>query len=119
MPPGPPKCPDCRLLAHHNRHNSWQTGRAMLIERWERFRGVDRWPEVLAVITDKKSSYMPSRVGASRFLTWVTVEYRGSDGALRSKTIRYWMTRCSFGVGDQLYVRCSPTDPSQIYFRES
>jgi len=91
----------------------------MLIERWERFRGVDRWPEVLAVITDKKSSYMPSRVGASRFLTWVTVEYRGSDGALRSKTIRYWMTRCSFGVGDQLYVRCSPTDPSQIYFRES
>jgi hypothetical protein len=91
----------------------------MLIERWERFRGVDRWPEVLAVITDKKSSYMPSRVGPSRFLTWITVDYRGSDGVLRSKTIRYWMTRCSFGVGDQFYLRCSPADQSKIYFRES
>jgi hypothetical protein len=61
----------------------------MLIERWERFRGVDHWPEVRAVITDSRSSYMPSRVGSSRFLTSITVDYRGADGVLRSNTIRY------------------------------
>jgi len=32
----------------------------MLIERWEHFRGVDGWPEVLAVITDKRSSVLPT-----------------------------------------------------------
>jgi len=92
----------------------------MLIERWERIRGVDRWPEVMAVVTHKSSRHLYSRWGSrSTFLTSMRVDYRAADGALRSKTVRYWMKPCSLDVGDEFYLRCSSEDPSKIYVRES
>jgi hypothetical protein len=92
----------------------------MLMERWERFRGVDRWPEVMAVITCKTSRYFPTRFGRPGTLfTSIAVDYRSPDGVLRSKTIRYWLKGCSLDVGDEFYIRCSTQDASKIYIREA
>ncbi len=57
--------------------------------------------------------------GSRTFLTSVRVNYRAADGLLRSKTIRYWLRRCSLEAGDEFYIRCSPGDPSKVYVRES
>lgn len=92
----------------------------MLIERWERFRGIDRWPEVQATITDKRWRYQLSRSGAARRrLASINVDYRSADDVLRSKRIRFWGRDCGLDVGDWFYIRCSPEDPSKIYVRES
>ena len=92
----------------------------MLMDRWERFRGVNEWPEVKAVITDKWSRYLPSRFGRiDRLLTSIKVDYDASDGIRRSKTIHYWFAPFSLAVGDEFYIRCSPQDPSRIYVREA
>lgn len=91
----------------------------MLIEKWERFRGINRWPEVDATVTDKKWRYSYSRDGVPhRHVASIVVNYRSDDGVLRSKKIRYWGT-CDLDVGDLFYIRCSPKDPSKIYVRES
>jgi hypothetical protein len=91
----------------------------MLIERWERFRGVDHWPEVIAVMTDETSWLLLARPGAIKLLTSIRVNYTAADGVLRSKAIRYWLSGCSLDVGEEFYIRCSPGDPSKIYVRES
>lgn len=91
----------------------------MLIERWERLRGVDRWPEVKAVITDETSWVVLTWPGARTLLTSIRVNYGAGNGVLRSQTIRYWLRRCVLEVGDEFYIRFSPEDPTKIYVRES
>lgn len=95
----------------------------MLIKRWEKLRGVDRWPEVKAVFRSEDFSYGPTRSGgANRLLGWLTFEYRASDGVLRTKTIRFFAlgsnSLSSLTPGDEFWVRCSPQDASRVYVRE-
>jgi hypothetical protein len=105
----------------------------MLIERWERFRGVDRWPEVWAVVKSVQSWGLPSggscRPGSNpppvmrpkSILKVMTIEYRCVGGVMHSKTV--WLFFCSqlfaLDPGDDFYVQCCPDNPERIYIRES
>lgn len=97
----------------------------MFIEKWERLRGIDRWPEVQAIYRTEEFSWLPARWGRpSRFIGCLTFEYRGNDGTLRTKTIRFFALfsfssdLSSLGPGDAFWVRCSPDNPNRVYVRE-
>ncbi len=103
----------------------------MLIERWERFKGYDRWPEVEASIEWEDSwgppsggaqggdgSYIPVR-GFRAVIKRFHVQYHGIDGSRHTGNV--WAF-CGLGIsalrpGDRLYVRCSPENPNRIYLR--
>lgn len=92
----------------------------MLIERWERLRGVDQWPEVQATITSEKWRTTASRSGRVwTHLASVDVKYQSPDGLLRSRRIRFARSLNYLDTGDWFYIRCNPADPSKIYVRQS
>jgi hypothetical protein len=104
----------------------------MLIELWERFRGVDKWPEVRAVVKSVRSWGLPW-IGSGRpdstpsYVTRskndfksMTIEYRSLDGMVHSRTVWLFSCRLLFSLepGDDFYVAYSPEDPERIYIRE-
>jgi len=104
----------------------------MLIERWERLRGYDRWPEVKATIEWDRTwglpmggevgpqGYVPVSSGTRTLLKQVHIRYHDPHGTAHSRSI--WLFFGS-GVsllkpGDSFYIRCSPENPKRIYLRE-
>jgi hypothetical protein len=105
----------------------------MFTEWWERIRGIDRWPEVRAVIESVRSYGLPTTGGASieypktprilrkeMILERMSIAYTTADGVHRTKKI--WLPACpllsALDPGDHFYVRYCPDNPGRLYIRE-
>ena len=109
---------------------SWQTRRTMLIDRWERFKGYDKWPEVHATIESERGWGLPKggyeRPDGYRPVTgwWVVLKqfnlrYHSPHGTPQSKTV--WIVLSVLSAlkpGDGVCIRCSPQNPRHIYLRD-
>jgi hypothetical protein len=104
----------------------------MFIEWWERFRGVDGWPEVRAVVQSVRSWGLPwiegGKYGEAQGLIprnrsdfkSMTMEYQSVDGVVHSKTVWLFFSPILFSLepGDDFFVAHSPENPERIYIRE-
>jgi hypothetical protein len=105
----------------------------MIIEWWERVRGIDRWPEGRAVIESVRSYSLPTTgvIGArcqipppvyrkQKMLERMSIAYTSVDGIHRTK--RIWLLTCpillTLDPGGHFYVRYCPNDPNRLYIRE-
>jgi hypothetical protein len=105
----------------------------MLIDRWERFKGYDKWPEVHARIEWERSWGLPwtggiespggnpvSMGGMRTMLKQLRICYRDPHGSTQSRSV--WLLFCFtlflLRPGDSFYIRCSPENPCQLYLRE-
>jgi hypothetical protein len=104
----------------------------MIVDWWERIRGIDRWPEARAVVQSVDSWGLPwdgdgfsegSPIPAMRRGTLVKVlkiDYQAADGTTLQKTVWLFLCPALFPLGptDDFYLQYAPNDPSRIYIRE-
>ena len=102
----------------------------MLIERWERFKGYDRWPEVEARIecedswgvpigaAETSDGYVPVS-GRRAILKRFQIQYHSPDGSKHSGNVWSFLNFgiSTLGPGDEFYIRYSPENPNRIYLR--
>jgi hypothetical protein len=104
----------------------------MFIEWWERFRGIDQWPETRAEIRcidswgapnieNADPAVVPSPVNrTTTMLKRMAIEYKSADGMMHSRKL--WVLLCpmlfALDAGDYFYLRYSPDDPKKVYLRE-
>lgn len=110
-------------------HNSNE----MFIEWWERFRGIDLWPETRAQIRRIDSWGIPEPAvgdpglppspvnGRTTILRRMAIDYRSADGMAHSRNLwllSYCSTLSALDAGDYFHLQYSPDNPKKVYLRE-
>ncbi len=104
----------------------------MIVEWWERIRGIDRWPEAPAVVRSVHSWGLPEEGGGfsegspipalrwSAVVKVLNIDYQAADGITRRT--RVWLFLCpalfSLGPTDDFYLQYAPDNSGRIYIRE-
>jgi len=118
------KLPDRQQFALNGAGDLWQTGRAMLVELWERLHGYDKWTPAVATVQSTELSRV-GEIGDDKSkppvaLGWESVckiRWKDQNQIERTAVFQTYEESPLYQLveGNSVHIRFNPANPSEYY----